>query len=71
MDGKCNPAHSRKMVAQLQHRSAQRNPILLDHTPERGHSPHLPLSVRIAALVKRLSFLCREMDIVLPLEWPK
>jgi prolyl oligopeptidase len=71
MDTKCNPAHSRKMVARLQHRSAQRNPILLDHIPERGHSPHLPLSVRIAALVKRLSFFCHEMDIPLPLEWPQ
>ena len=71
MDTKCNPAHARKMVARLQHRKAQRNPILLDHTPERGHSPHLPHSVRIDGLVRRIAFFCQEMDVPLPLEWPK
>jgi prolyl oligopeptidase len=69
-DTKCNPAHARKMAARLQHRSAQNNSILLDYTPERGHSPTLPLSVRIEALTKRIAFLCRELTISIPMEWP-
>ena len=69
-DTKCNAAHSRKMVAQLQNRTAQRNQILLDHTPERGHSPNLPLSTRIEALTRRIAFLCHELQIALPSEWP-
>jgi hypothetical protein len=58
------------MVAQLQNRTAQRNQILLDHTPERGHSPNLPLSTRIEALTRRIAFLCHELQISLPSEWP-
>jgi prolyl oligopeptidase len=67
-DTTCNAAHSRKMVAQLQNQPAQQNPILLDHMPERGHSPHLPLSTRIEALARRIAFLCHELDIEFPLE---
>jgi len=65
-DDRCNPAHSRKMTARLQHRTTQRNPILLDYTAYRGHSPLLPLSIRIEALTFRLAFLCRELGIDIP-----
>lgn len=63
LDERCNPAHARKMTALLQGRAAQRNPILIDYSAERGHSPVMPLSVRISALSRRLAFLCRELEI--------
>jgi prolyl oligopeptidase len=62
-DTRCNPAHARKMVAQLISRSAQRRPILLDHTRERGHAPTMPLSVRVEAITLRIAFLCRELGV--------
>jgi prolyl oligopeptidase len=62
-DDRCNPAHVRKMVARLQNRSAQKCPVLVDYSPERGHSPVLPLSIRIDALTRRIAFLCRELGI--------
>jgi prolyl oligopeptidase len=62
-DDRCNPAHVRKMAAALQERTAQSNPILVDYSAERGHSPVLPLSVRVEALALRLAFLCRELSI--------
>jgi prolyl oligopeptidase len=67
-DDRCNPAHVRKMVARLQERNAQVNPVLLDYSQERGHSPALPLSVRIEALTRRLAFLCRELRLEVPQE---
>lgn len=65
-DDRCNPAHVRKMAARLQERSAQSRPILVDYSAERGHSPVLPLSVRIDALTRRIAFFCRELSIDLP-----
>jgi prolyl oligopeptidase len=62
-DDRCNPAHARKMAATLQRRAAQIRPILLDNSEERGHSPALPLLVRIEALTRRVAFLCRELNI--------
>jgi prolyl oligopeptidase len=62
-DERCNPSHTRKMVARLQQRPAQRNPILLDYATYRGHSPTLPISIRVEALTFRLAFLCRELGI--------
>jgi prolyl oligopeptidase len=64
-DDRCNPAHVRKMAAHLQERSAQRQPILVDYSAERGHSPVLPLSVRTDALTRRIAFLCKELSIPL------
>jgi prolyl oligopeptidase len=63
MDDRCNPAHVRKMAARLQNRTAQTNPILVDYSRERGHSPVLPLSIRIEALTRRVAFLCHELNI--------
>lgn len=65
-DDRCNPAHVRKMAAMLQRRLAQASPVIVDYSEERGHSPLLPLSVRIAALTRRVAFLCQELKIALP-----
>ena len=54
-------------VARLQQRDAQANPVLVDYSIERGHSPVLPLSVRIDALVRRIAFLCWELRMEQPL----
>lgn len=60
-DTRCNPAHARKMVARLQERAAQQNPVLLDYSPERGHAATMPLDVRIEALTQRIAFICCEL----------
>jgi prolyl oligopeptidase len=62
-DDRCNPAHVRKMAARLQERSVQRSAVIVDYSEERGHSPVLPLSVRIEALARRIAFLCRELNL--------
>jgi prolyl oligopeptidase len=62
-DDRCNPAHVRKMAARLQMRSAQHYAVIVDYSEERGHSPVLPLSVRIEALARRIAFLCRELNL--------
>ena len=62
-DDRCNPAHVRKMAARLQGRSAQKSPVIVDYSEERGHSPVLPLSVRVPALARRVAFLCRQLGI--------
>jgi prolyl oligopeptidase len=67
-DDRCNPAHVRKTAARLQDRAAQVSPIIVDYSSKRGHAPVLPLSFRIEALTKRLTFLCRELSISLPVE---
>lgn len=67
-DDRCNPAHVRKMAARLQERVAQRNPILVDYSEQRGHSPALPLSVRITALTRRVAFLCHQLGVTVPSE---
>jgi prolyl oligopeptidase len=64
-DDRCSPVHVRKMAARLQGRSGQKNKILVDYSPERGHSPTLPLSVRIESLTRRIAFLGRELGIEL------
>jgi prolyl oligopeptidase len=68
MDERCNPAHVRKMAALLQGRPVQQHPILVDYCAERGHSPVLPLTVRVEALARRLSFLARELEMAVPQE---
>lgn len=66
-DDRCDPVHVRKMAARLQDGIGQTNPILVDYSPERGHCPVLPLSMRIDALTRRIAFLCRELSIPVPL----
>jgi prolyl oligopeptidase len=65
-DDRCNPAHVRKMAARLQNSVAQRDPILVDYSSERGHSPVLPLSIRIEALTRRIAFFCKELSLTSP-----
>jgi prolyl oligopeptidase len=65
-DDRCNPAHVRKMVARLQQRGCQINPVLVDYSLERGHAPVLPLTVRTEALAQRIAFLSRELRIAIP-----
>jgi prolyl oligopeptidase len=67
-DTRCNPAHSRKMAARLGDRPAQEYAILLDHSAERGHSPTMPLSVRVDSLTHRIAFLCHELGVPIPQE---
>lgn len=62
-DQNCNPLHARKMTARLQAANASDRPILLDYSPYRGHSPVLPLSVRIGALTDRMAFLCDQLGL--------
>jgi prolyl oligopeptidase len=62
-DRNCNPLHARKMTARLQAANASPYPIFLDYSPFRGHSPVLPLSVRIDALTDRMAFLCHQLQL--------
>jgi prolyl oligopeptidase len=62
-DRNCNPLHARKMTARLQAANASEHPIFLDYSEFRGHSPVLPLSVRINALTDRMAFLCDQLQL--------
>jgi prolyl oligopeptidase len=62
-DQNCNPLHARKMTARLQMANASDRPILLDYSPYRGHSPVLPLSMRVGALTDRMAFLCDQLGL--------
>lgn len=62
-DQNCNPLHARKMTARLQAANSSGNPVLLDYSPFRGHSPVLPLSDRVQALTDRMAFLCEQLGI--------
>jgi prolyl oligopeptidase len=62
-DQNCNPLHARKMTARLQAANSSGQPIFLDYSRFRGHSPVLPLSVRIEALTDRLAFFARQLEL--------
>lgn len=62
-DQNCNPLHARKMIARLQAANSSTNPVILDYSPSRGHSPVLPLSERIESLTDRLAFVCDQLGI--------
>jgi prolyl oligopeptidase len=62
-DRNCNPLHARKMTARLQAANSSPYPIVLDYSRFRGHSPVLPLSVRIEALTDRMAFLCDQLQV--------
>jgi prolyl oligopeptidase len=64
-DRNCNPLHARKMTARLQTANVSDHPIFLDYSEFRGHSPVLPLSVRIEALTDRMAFLCDQLQLSL------
>jgi prolyl oligopeptidase len=65
-DDRCNPAHARKMVAVLQERAAQRQLVIVDYAKRWGHLPTLSLTERTEALVRKIAFLCDQLDIALP-----
>lgn len=62
-DRNCNPLHARKMTARLQAANISEHPIFLDYNKLRGHSPVLPLSLRIEALTDRMAFLCDQLQL--------
>ncbi|MFY9529163.1 MAG: prolyl oligopeptidase family serine peptidase [Candidatus Acidiferrales bacterium] len=62
-DRNCNPLHARKMTARLQAANVSPYPIFLDYNEFRGHSPVLPLSVRIEGLTDRMAFLCDQLEL--------
>jgi prolyl oligopeptidase len=62
-DRNCNPLHARKMTARLQAANVSEHPIFLDYNKFRGHSPVLPLTVRIEALTDRMAFLCDQLQL--------
>jgi prolyl oligopeptidase len=64
-DRNCNPLHARKMTARLQAANVSEHPIFLDYSEFRGHSPVLPLSMRINALTDRMAFLCDQLQLSL------
>jgi prolyl oligopeptidase len=64
-DDRCNPAHVRKTAARLIENTEQSKTVLVDYSCERGHSPVLPLSVRIDALARRVAFLGSELNLPL------
>jgi prolyl oligopeptidase len=68
-DTRCNPMHTRKMVARLQAANFSGHPILLEYKPTWGHVPVQPLTTRIEALTERLLFLCHELDLKIPEAW--
>jgi prolyl oligopeptidase len=67
-DTRCDPMHARKFVARVQKAMSllprhvrEKNPILLEWDPLRGHVAALPLASRVRALVDRLAFLCHHL----------
>lgn len=62
-DRNCNPLHARKMTARLQAANVSENPIFLDYSKFRGHSPVLPLGERVDALTDRMAFLCDQLQL--------
>jgi prolyl oligopeptidase len=64
-DRNCNPLHARKMTACLQAANGSDHPIFIDYSEFRGHSPVLPLSVRVEALTDRMAFLCDQLQLSL------
>jgi prolyl oligopeptidase len=64
-DQNCNPLHARKMTARLQAANASEHPIFLEYSKFRGHSPVLPLNVRIEALTDRMAFICDQLQLFL------
>ncbi len=63
-DRNCSSLHARKMTARLQATNSSEHPIFLDYTPQRGHSPVLPLSRRVGALTDRLAFLSDQLGLI-------
>jgi prolyl oligopeptidase len=65
-DNRTNPFHVRKTAARMQAEAVPGNPILVDISSTRGHSPTMPLNVRVEALTDRIAFLCNELGVLVP-----
>ncbi|MBV8804639.1 MAG: S9 family peptidase, partial [Sinobacteraceae bacterium] len=65
-DGRVNPMHSRKMVAQLQAANASDKPILLTIESRAGHGIGSALSVRISQYTDIYSFLFDQLGMKYP-----
>ncbi len=65
-DGRVNPMHSRKMIAQLQAASASDMPVLLTIESRAGHGIGSALSVRIAQYTDVYSFLFDQLGMQYP-----
>lgn len=65
-DGRVNPAHSRKMIAELQADNASNNPILLTIESRAGHGIGSALSVRVAQTTDVSSFLFDQLGMKYP-----
>jgi prolyl oligopeptidase len=63
-DQNCNPMHARKLVARLQAANRDGGPIILDHHPQRGHSPTMPFTQRVESLTDRLAFISDQLGLV-------
>lgn len=50
----------------MQHEGKSGGLVLADISSMRGHSPTMPLSIRIEALTDRLAFLCNALGVRLP-----
>ena len=65
-DGRVNPMHSRKMIAQLQADNASDKPILLTIESRAGHGIGSALSVRVAQNTDVFSFLFDQLGMTYP-----
>jgi prolyl oligopeptidase len=65
-DERCNPAHVRKMAARMMADANRGNTVIVDYHDQRGHSPVLPLQLRIDALTRRIAFILHELSIEVP-----
>lgn len=61
-DERCDPAHVRKTAARLLEQLHDSH-VIVDYQEHRGHSPTMPLEVRVNALARRLAFISRELGV--------
>ena len=61
-DGRVDPMHSRKMIAELQYMNTSGSPILLRTSGNTGHGSGTPLSETISQQADRLAFLFHSLD---------
>jgi prolyl oligopeptidase len=64
-DTRCDPMHSRKMVARLREATGSGRPVLLDYHPQRGHAALLAVADRIETLANQFCFLFSELGLSL------
>jgi prolyl oligopeptidase len=65
-DTRVDPMHARKMAARLQEASSGRCPVLLRLEARAGHGAGKPLSKVLDELTDTWTFVCRELEVELP-----